>query len=156
MTNNDGGPAFPLPQPVEVESTTLSGPPDTTGSKNDLQSIGSTISYLQRYTLLALTGLATFDMDDDATPGPQPTHDDAAPNVEPRSERGHKQRVTRLYNRWCKTRNEDPKSDAPRMIFVDWVRNELEEPTTDFSAAGEWTDEHIDKIGVMIDEMEMA
>ena len=47
------------------ESTSLSGAADLTGSKNPIQAVGSTISYLQRYTLLALTGLATHDMDDD-------------------------------------------------------------------------------------------
>jgi hypothetical protein len=48
------------------EETTLSAPSDTTGSKNPIQAIGSTITYLERYTLLALTGLATYDQDDDA------------------------------------------------------------------------------------------
>ena len=47
------------------EETTLSAQADTTGSKNAIQAIGSTITYLERYTLLALTGLATYDMDDD-------------------------------------------------------------------------------------------
>ena len=47
------------------EITCLSAPPDTTGSKNAIQAIGSTVTYLQRYTLLALTGLATHDQDDD-------------------------------------------------------------------------------------------
>lgn len=47
------------------EETALSAPPDSTGSKNAIQSIGSTVTYLQRYTLLALTGLATYDQDDD-------------------------------------------------------------------------------------------
>jgi hypothetical protein len=47
------------------ESTSLSGAADLSGSKNAIQAVGSTISYLQRYTLLALTGLATHDMDDD-------------------------------------------------------------------------------------------
>ncbi len=46
------------------ESTKLSAEPDTSGSKNKIQAMGSTITYLERYTLLALTGLATFDMDD--------------------------------------------------------------------------------------------
>lgn len=49
-----------------TEETTLSAGADTTGSKNSIQAIGSTVTYLQRYTLLALTGLATFDQDDDA------------------------------------------------------------------------------------------
>ena len=47
------------------EETTLSAASDTSGSKNAIQAIGSTITYLERYTLLALTGLATYDMDDD-------------------------------------------------------------------------------------------
>lgn len=47
------------------EETTLSAQADITGSKNAIQAIGSTITYLERYTLLALTGLATEDMDDD-------------------------------------------------------------------------------------------
>jgi hypothetical protein len=47
------------------ESTTLSANPDASGGKNNIQAIGSTIAYLERYTVLALTGLATHDMDDD-------------------------------------------------------------------------------------------
>ena len=47
------------------EETTLTAPADSSGAKNAIQAIGSTITYLERYTLLALTGLATFDQDDD-------------------------------------------------------------------------------------------
>lgn len=47
------------------EDTTLSAKEDKSGSKNDIQALGSTITYLQRYTLLAATGLATKDQDDD-------------------------------------------------------------------------------------------
>lgn len=47
------------------EGTSLSASADNTGNKNSIQAIGSTITYLERYTLLALTGLATKDMDDD-------------------------------------------------------------------------------------------
>jgi hypothetical protein len=47
------------------QSTSLTAAPDTSGSKNAIQAIGSTVSYLERYTILALTGLATHDMDDD-------------------------------------------------------------------------------------------
>lgn len=47
------------------EETTLTATADNSGSKNSIQAIGSTITYLQRYGLLALTGLATFDQDDD-------------------------------------------------------------------------------------------
>lgn len=51
------------------ESTSLKAAPDTSGSKNSIQALGSTISYLERYTILALTGLATKDMDTDGLMG---------------------------------------------------------------------------------------
>lgn len=47
------------------EEIELSADADTSGSKNSIQAIGSTISYLQRYTLLSILGLAAEDMDDD-------------------------------------------------------------------------------------------
>lgn len=47
------------------ERTELSSKADLSGSKNPIQAIGSTITYLQRYTLLSLTGLATSEGDDD-------------------------------------------------------------------------------------------
>lgn len=47
------------------ECTSLSGAPDTTGSKNSIQAIGSTVTYLERYTLFAILGLASGDQDDD-------------------------------------------------------------------------------------------
>jgi hypothetical protein len=48
------------------EETTLYGSPDTSGSKNSIQAIGSTVTYLERYTLLAATGLAAANQDNDA------------------------------------------------------------------------------------------
>jgi hypothetical protein len=47
------------------ESTALTASPDDSGGKNGIQSIASTVTYLQRYTLLAATGMATSDQDDD-------------------------------------------------------------------------------------------
>lgn len=47
------------------EETTLKASPDTSGSKNSIQAIGSTVTYLQRYTLLAAVGLAAAGMDND-------------------------------------------------------------------------------------------
>lgn len=46
------------------ESTQLMGLPDSSGSKNAIQAIGSTVTYLQRYTLLAACGLAASNDDD--------------------------------------------------------------------------------------------
>jgi len=47
------------------ESTSLTAGADNSGTKNSIQALGSSISYLQRYTILSLTGLATHDMDND-------------------------------------------------------------------------------------------
>ena len=47
------------------QSTVLEGQPDDSGKKNAIQQVASTISYLERYTLLAATGLATAEQDDD-------------------------------------------------------------------------------------------
>lgn len=51
------------------ERTTLSAAPDSSGKKNSIQAIGSTVTYLQRYTFTAITGLAAKDQDDDGGGG---------------------------------------------------------------------------------------
>lgn len=68
----------PLNAPVSVtciiahrdghsEENTLCAGRDSSGKKNDIQSIGSTITYLQRYTLKAALGLAASSDDDGKT-----------------------------------------------------------------------------------------
>ncbi len=47
------------------ENVTLFAFPDESGSKNSIQALGSTITYLQRYSLLSVTGLAAAEDDDD-------------------------------------------------------------------------------------------
>lgn len=47
------------------ESVALSANADTSGGKNSIQSIGSAVKYLERYTLLAATGIAVQDNEDD-------------------------------------------------------------------------------------------
>lgn len=47
------------------ESLTMDAPPDDSGKKNKIQQVASAVTYLQRYTLLAVTGLAAKNMDDD-------------------------------------------------------------------------------------------
>jgi hypothetical protein len=46
------------------EENRLSGPADSSGSKNAIQAIGSTLTYLQRYTLIQALGLAAGEDDD--------------------------------------------------------------------------------------------
>lgn len=62
-----------------VAMTTLA---DDSGGKNAIQAIGSAITYLQRYTLMAATGLAAAEMDDDGRGAGKPvatiTEDQAA------------------------------------------------------------------------------
>ena len=49
--------------------TTLQGPVDHSGSKNAIQAIGSSAKYLERYTLMAATGLADSSPDVDGNAG---------------------------------------------------------------------------------------
>ena len=51
------------------EENNLSGPADTSGSKNAIQAIGSTLTYLQRYTLVQALGLAVSNDDDGKAAG---------------------------------------------------------------------------------------
>jgi hypothetical protein len=51
------------------KKVTMSGAPDSSGKKNQIQQTASTITYLQRYTLLSVTGMSTKDEDDDGAGG---------------------------------------------------------------------------------------
>lgn len=53
------------------ESCEMGGPPDNSGKKNPIQQIASTVSYLQRYTLKAICGVAEGGEDDDGKGGPE-------------------------------------------------------------------------------------
>lgn len=49
-----------------TQRTSMQGYLDATGNKSGMHSRASTVSYLQRYTLIAAFGLSTDDVDDDA------------------------------------------------------------------------------------------
>lgn len=51
------------------KKVTMSGAPDSSGKKNAIQQAASTITYLQRYTLLSVTGMSTKEEDDDGAGG---------------------------------------------------------------------------------------
>ncbi|CAM8755270.1 Single-stranded DNA-binding protein [Burkholderia pseudomallei] len=53
------------------ESVSMGGPPDSGGAKNAIQARASTKTYLERYTLKAITGLSEEDDDDDGAGGQQ-------------------------------------------------------------------------------------
>ena len=58
------------------ERTSQSGPLDTSGSKNSIQAIGSSTTYLERYTLKGAFGITVADEDDDGV-ATDPTKDPA-------------------------------------------------------------------------------
>lgn len=58
------------------ESVTMSAPPDASGKKNAIQQIASATSYLQRYTLKAITGVAEKGQDDDAATATTPADEE--------------------------------------------------------------------------------
>lgn len=47
------------------EITTMTATPDESGNKNKIQAVGSTVTYLQRYSLLSALGLGTNESDND-------------------------------------------------------------------------------------------
>jgi hypothetical protein len=57
------------------ESISMTAFPDNSGDKNAIQQIASTVSYLERYTLLAITGMSAKGTDDDAQGGAYPRQD---------------------------------------------------------------------------------
>jgi hypothetical protein len=56
------------------EETTMTAPADAGQNRNAVQAIGSTQTYLQRYTLCALLGLAAVDADDADKKPADPAH----------------------------------------------------------------------------------
>jgi len=64
------------------ECTSLSGSPDTSGSKNAIQAVGSTVAYLERYTLYAVLGLSSAEMDNDGGEPPNLITDEQALQIE--------------------------------------------------------------------------
>lgn len=72
-----------------AESVTMSAASDNSGGKNSIQAISSSTTYLQRYTLLAITGMATKGMDNDGRgdPNQNPEPNKDAPTTKTREER---------------------------------------------------------------------
>lgn len=86
------------------ESTSLAAGPDSSGSKNSIQAIGSTVSYLQRYTLFAILGLASQEMDSD---GNFDTPPDAIEQIQNAKDMDELHKVFKqLWNKYPKARKE--------------------------------------------------
>jgi hypothetical protein len=65
-----------------AESVSMGGPPDAGGAKNAIQARASTVTYLQRYTLLAATGLAAGGQDNDGATVKHMSDDQFIPHQE--------------------------------------------------------------------------
>jgi hypothetical protein len=60
------------------ESVAMGAAPDAGGAKNNIQARASAVTYLERYTLMAVCGLAAQDMDNDGAGGKSAVEPDAA------------------------------------------------------------------------------
>jgi hypothetical protein len=63
------------------ESVSIDGPPDAGGAKNAIQARASTITYLERYTLKAVCGIAEQGDDTTANAGGQLDENDYADHL---------------------------------------------------------------------------
>jgi hypothetical protein len=66
----------------EEEGASLAGPADQSGGKNPIQGVGSSSSYLERYTFLASVGIVATGKDDDGDGGGGITNEQAATLIE--------------------------------------------------------------------------
>lgn len=83
------------------EETTLTGPADGSGNKNAIQAIGSTLTYLQRYSLVQMLGLAAAADDDGKSSDGKPLiTQEQADNLHDLIEANGKSRS--MFLRWAK------------------------------------------------------
>lgn len=99
------------------EEVTLRAPPDPKGGKNGAQAVASTVTMLERYTLLALLGIATADMDDlmgEAEKQPEPEQVDSQRNL----------RAVGLLKKYGKTAQQAEAFLGGRKV-ADWTAQDL-------------------------------
>lgn len=80
------------------ERTTMKGAKDGSGNKNAIQASGSTVSYLQRYSLIGALGISTADEDIDGQKEQAPVmpREKATPDIRPGD--GKKQESSKIIN----------------------------------------------------------
>ena len=130
------------------EETALSAGPDGSGSKNAIQAIGSTITYLQRYTLKAALGIAEGGQDDDGAGAEDKKPKILEPNAAEQKfidavceklpqEDGkivNKKKVGLcLYSKACQY----PKDLQHVTVAAEWIMNKLDTPELYMEATGE-------------------
>lgn len=98
------------------EENSLSGPADSSGSKNAIQAIGSTLTYLQRYTLVQALGLAAGD-DDDGKAGGQRQDDSPITAAQAEAIRNLCEETGTAVDRFCKYFKVEAVPDLPMSRF---------------------------------------
>lgn len=100
------------------DSVSMGGPPDTGGAKNAIQARASTITYLERYTLKAITGVAEAGDDTDGNP---PRGNDALPDDDMLVQAGRDKAMegsASLTKWWSALRESDRKSLTPHFASM--------------------------------------
>lgn len=108
------------------EETTLNAPLDQTGNKNAIQSIGSTVTYLQRYTLKAALGVAAADDDDGQAAGPRRSEQkpDKRPNGGSQSNTATDKQLKFLHSLGAELYGSTELWDQKRPQLVAWATKE--------------------------------
>jgi hypothetical protein len=107
------------------ESVQMSSEADVSGKKNAIQAIGSAVTYLQRYTLQAITGVATQDRDEDDDGRGSDSEHEAAERAALRDQ--HSAWLDRIKD--CTDKAEldkvwkEMKEPAIRALFADEIRD---------------------------------
>lgn len=109
------------------ETTTLSAVNDQSGNKNDIQALGSAVTYLQRYTLKAALGIAAAN-DDDGDKSGEPKGGNNRPpersnQPAPQSTGSRKYERNAAHNHleqviedYCKAMGVDPKVEGKEIL----------------------------------------
>lgn len=109
------------------ERTPLEAGADTSGSKNAIQAIGSAVTYLQRYTLLAATGLAVAGSDiDGATQGEEMNEQAYVAHLDNIQNAGNLDELKRVFANAYKEAN-DAKDTSARDAFMKAKENRKRE-----------------------------
>lgn len=106
------------------EETPLSAGADTSGGKNAIQAIASTVTYLQRYTLQAATGIAVLEDDDDGNGAEnitQPEQHNKRKEKEPPPDRT-------AIDAWLKWLDGAKSPGVTKEIFsAEWAKNKMDD-----------------------------
>lgn len=89
------------------ESVSMTAAPDNSGKKNAIQQVASTVTYLQRYTLMAICGVAAKDAQEDEGQSHSESQEEKQEPLTPEQEVTAREERKRQYFIAAYERNED-------------------------------------------------